>query len=214
MKEILIAIEILLIIIIARKITFGILYNTTIKRATKLFHYFDTAFLSLDNYNKNGLYSGILFTKYIDKSAVLGYNIDFLDTIAIGNYIVLDDEEHSTTIDKLFIIPMLKYERFVDITGPDYTIDQLIKDGNLSLRFNKDTHEIEVYIGEYNCTEIKSIIQFNKIKHMVTKFYNVAKMKKNYLGLLMILPSVLDDINRELESFREKMQNAFGVRDE
>ena len=52
-----------------------------------------------------------------------------------------------------------------------------------------------------------------KVKSIITRFYNYAVMKKKYLGMLMILPEVMDEVNEEIESMREKIISVFKDRE-
>lgn len=208
-KGFLIGVAIVLVIHIVKLVIIGFIQGVTHIKTIKLFHYFDNILLATDNFNKNDLYIALAFSKTIDNKQQLGYNLEYLDTMIIGNYKVLDDEG-TTTLDKLFFMPMKKYERLTDKLGNDFTSEDLVNDGSFYLQYNTDKNDVDIYVGKYLSTYNMSLANTISIKKIITRFYNIVSMKKENLGILLIIPQMMQQINESIERMVQQLKEAMG----
>lgn len=203
MKTFLIIIAVLLVLSIISTLIKMHIFKVLQIRSRKIFYYFGNKLILL-NYNKNDLYTGVMFGRRVDTSTYLGFKMDYMEPLISGKYEVIDDDSGITGLSYLFIIPKLFYELVLKHIGPDYSIDDLIEVGSMYFKFNKESHDIEFYIGKYMLGNKFSLGSYIKLKHIVNYIYKMISMKKDYIDILLVVPEVLDECNELIKGSQEK----------
>ena len=167
--------------------------NSIFLKGNKIFHYFDTQLPFLHNGNINKMYPALIFTKMIDNSEPAGYRLDPTFTCFIGEYKkIINENDESLQLNRLFIMPLTKYNEIIKIYGPEFSAFNLIDENCLYIEYNEDEKDIDILVGNCSANEFPSFKLYKRIKNLLKRYYNVMTMKRRFLGFICIPPEILD----------------------
>lgn len=101
-------------------------------------------------------------------------------------------EKKNSLINRLYITDLHSFNKFLlkdEINPVNFTEDQLIADGFISLKYIKEDKSMEIFIGKTRLSEVNykdRKFALKCLRSTLNSFYRIISMKKNFVDLMLI----------------------------